>query len=324
MTKIIMPDAVTNVPEPIAPGSQVFFHHPCADGFTAAWAAWTAHPTWEYNAIDHNGLRSLLPEGLAGAWLGEDVYFLDICPPRDVLERLCGLVGDRGFKVYVIDHHASAQAALDGFEHAALVKHFDMTCSGAGLAWSFFHPGEDAPLLVKLVEDRDLWRFNIKESRVFAAFLFSLEYDFGLWSDVALNLELPDGRHSIMSQGDAIERKHAKDVAELVANGCDWQIIGGWEVPTINAPYFYASELGHALCRDVPFAAVWYEKQGRRYYSLRSETDVGLDVSKIAAFFGGGGHKHAAGFNIPSEGASIRNLEEYMLEEFTTAAGVPA
>jgi hypothetical protein len=316
-----MPDAVTNVAEPMAHGSQVFFHFPCADGFTAAWTAWTANPAWEYIAASHNDLQGLLPEGMEGSWMGEDVYFLDICPPRDVLARLCDLVGARGHKVYVIDHHVSAKAALDDFEHDALVKHFDMNRSGAGLAWAFFHPNEETPLLVKLVEDRDLWRFNFKESKSFASFLFSLEYDFELWNDVALNLELPDGQHSILSQGDAIERKHAKDVAELVANGCDWQVIGGWEVPVINAPYFYASELGHALARGVPFAAVWYENQGRRYYSLRSEVDEGIDVSQIATLFGGGGHKHAAGFNIASEGAAVRNLEAFMLDKFKEPVG---
>jgi len=32
---------------------------------------------------------------------------------------------------------------------------------------------------------------------------------------------------------------------------------------------------------------------------LRSAKEGGLDVSEIAEKFGGGGHKHAAGFTIP-------------------------
>jgi nanoRNase/pAp phosphatase (c-di-AMP/oligoRNAs hydrolase) len=35
-------------------------------------------------------------------------------------------------------------------------------------------------------------------------------------------------------------------------------------------------------------------------FSLRS-TEEGLDVSEIAKLYGGGGHKHAAGFKVPHE-----------------------
>lgn len=40
------------------------------------------------------------------------------------------------------------------------------------------------------------------------------------------------------------------------------------------------------------------ETEGYRKYSLRSVPNGGIDVSEIAAKFGGGGHKHAAGFKI--------------------------
>jgi nanoRNase/pAp phosphatase (c-di-AMP/oligoRNAs hydrolase) len=33
-------------------------------------------------------------------------------------------------------------------------------------------------------------------------------------------------------------------------------------------------------------------------FSLRSSENGGLDVSAVAALFGGGGHKHAAGFRV--------------------------
>jgi nanoRNase/pAp phosphatase (c-di-AMP/oligoRNAs hydrolase) len=42
----------------------------------------------------------------------------------------------------------------------------------------------------------------------------------------------------------------------------------------------------------------YYDTEDNRKYSLRS-VEGGVDVSEVAALFGGGGHKHAAGFKIP-------------------------
>ena len=40
---------------------------------------------------------------------------------------------------------------------------------------------------------------------------------------------------------------------------------------------------------------IWHDRNGRRYFSMRSREE-GTDVGAIAASFGGGGHTHAAGF----------------------------
>ena len=312
MTRLILPDAAQATTPMNVPA--VFFHHPCADGFTAAWAFWTKFPDWEYIAATHGDLADMVStlNEIKGSWMGEDIYFLDICPQKDALTQVLDLVHTGGKKVYVLDHHKSALDFLTDMEHPALVKFCDNERSGAGLAWDYVYgDSEPRPDLVNFVEDRDLWRFKLEDTRVFASFLFSLEYDFMRWDLVHRDLQVEEHREAIFEQGEAITRKHYKDTAELVANGHDWQVIGGWEVPTINAPYFYASELGHALCKEVPFAAVWYERQGQRHYSLRSEENVGLDVSKIAQMYGGGGHRHAAGFSIACP--VLNDLSEYVI-----------
>jgi nanoRNase/pAp phosphatase (c-di-AMP/oligoRNAs hydrolase) len=66
-----------------------------------------------------------------------------------------------------------------------------------------------------------------------------------------------------------------------------------------------ASETGHAALQKYPeadFSATWWdrpesENKVDRKVSLRSRDD-GVDVSKIAGMFGGGGHEHASGFNV--------------------------
>ncbi|MFP4063271.1 MAG: hypothetical protein ACLFS2_10825 [Halochromatium sp.] len=73
--------------------------------------------------------------------------------------------------------------------------------------------------------------------------------------------------------------------------------IGGHEVPVINVPSKYSSDVGAALCGGEPFAACYWDTPAGRRFSLRSDAQ-GLDVSQIAAGFGGGGHRHAAGFLV--------------------------
>jgi uncharacterized protein len=46
-----------------------------------------------------------------------------------------------------------------------------------------------------------------------------------------------------------------------------------------------------------PFAACYWDVPNGQVFSLRS-CENGVDVSEIAKQFGGGGHKHAAGFTV--------------------------
>ena len=61
------------------------------------------------------------------------------------------------------------------------------------------------------------------------------------------------------------------------------------------------------MSENEPFAACYYETEKGRVYSLRSQ-EYGVDVSVIAALFGGGGHKNAAGFRVNFE--ELSNLAE--------------
>ena len=55
--------------------------------------------------------------------------------------------------------------------------------------------------------------------------------------------------------------------------------------------------MASALAEGQLFAAAYYFDGEGYKFSLRSKED-GADVSKIAAVFGGGGHKNASGFKV--------------------------
>lgn len=126
----------------------VLFHHPCADGFTAAWVA--SSVLFEPILVPcHYGMP--VPNLEAPA----NVYVLDFSFPRAVLEDW----HRRHANLVVLDHHKSVIKDLAGLPYVTL----DVERSGARLTWDHFFPeGNRAlPALVAYVEDRDLWRWAL-------------------------------------------------------------------------------------------------------------------------------------------------------------------
>lgn len=279
----------------------VIYHSPCLDGFTAAWAMWLKYPDAEF----FPGIHGTPPPDVTG----RDVYLLDFSYKRDVL---CRMVQDVT-GLTILDHHKSADAEVHNiwgcqpFDKPSKVNViFDMNKSGARLAWEWFHRGIEVPLLVRLVEDRDLWRFALPDTRAVNATLFSYPYDFEFWNTFHTQLEDVGERSVVVAAGEAIERKQQKDIAELVPKLRHTltfdSLIPSRVVPAVNLPYTLASDAGNLLAQGAPFAAVYYQDRDGYQFSLRS-VEGGMDVSEVAVKYGGGGHKHAAGFRI-------RSLEE--------------
>jgi len=252
----------------------VIYHGPgCADGFTAAWACWLKFgDEAEYVPAQYGDD----PPDVTG----KDVLIVDFSYPRDVLLRM----HEQAASLRVLDHHRTAAAELGGLWFAT----FDMARSGAGLAWDELHD-EERPMLVNYVEDRDLWRWVLQDSKAVNAFVATVEHDFYAWNALADMVDNGDaagpGHAALCVVEQHVEsRKHHVRICKIV----------GYEVPVINCT-FATSELVGALAEEHPFALGWFERgDGKIVYSLRSRGD--FDVSEIACLYGGGGHRNAAGF----------------------------
>jgi hypothetical protein len=176
---------------------------------------------------------------------------------------------------------------------------FDMDRSGARMAWDFCH-GCEVPLLIRLIEDRDLWRFTMEDTKPFGLWLRSEPFSFDRFELLAQQLE--DGRdgHEIMTEARAMQRFFDAKVSEIVSFASRRRI-AEHEPIAVNCPPMFASEVGHELLEkhpDAPFAATYFDGPKSRMWSLRSRDDR-VDVSAVASKFGGGGHRNAAGFETP-------------------------
>ena len=258
----------------------VLYHADCLDGFGAAWALWKKYPDARYLAVEH-GLSP--PSGLDN----DHVVMVDFSYPREVVERLAGSTAS----LRILDHHVTAQAALAGLPYA----YFDMKKSGAVLAWEWAHP-EPVPWLLQYIQDKDLWEWRLPMSREINAALDSYPFDFQVWDGLSQDMLELEGR-AILRREDVLLTKMVRE-SVLVE-------FEGETVPAVYSPVM-TSQIGERLCRDYPFCIIWHQRNGRRYFSLRSKPGT-VDVSAIAARHGGGGHVNAAGFSIPLPDADILN-----------------
>jgi len=279
------------------------YHGNCADGFGAAYAVWKRFGgDVEYIA----GTYGVAPPDVTG----KAVLLVDFSFKRAVIEEMLKTAA----AIFIIDHHKTAIEDLSplllGDTAYVLDAIFDADKSGAMLAWEHYHGGEP-PALIQYIQDRDLWRFKLVGTREIQANLFSYPYDFEIWDKLA---HLPT--EQLIADGSAIERKHFKDIDELLGVVQRRMAIGGHNVPVANLPYTFSSDAGHKMAKGEPFAACYYDTPAGRCFSLRSADD-GLDVSDIAKMYpGGGGHPRAAGFTIPyselnNEGGPYVRPERY-------------
>jgi oligoribonuclease NrnB/cAMP/cGMP phosphodiesterase (DHH superfamily) len=271
----------------------ILFHAGCYDGYTSAWVAANAlggEDAVEMKPIQYKREEKTL-EGLQIA--GREVYVVDFSFDKATVLDMAALAD----KMVVLDHHKTAQEALESIvghdEMLNLTVEFDMDRSGAGMTWDFFHDFP-RPLLVDLVEDRDIWKWELENSEELNAWIMSHDFDFETWDKMHRDLSFEPEKP--LQEAGAIIRFRDRAVKALVSNA-ESIVIKGHKVPAVNSAVFQ-SEVGHALMEEKPgrpFACVWFYKRGQYIYSLRS-TDDAEDVGAIAKSLGGGGHRNAAGF----------------------------
>ena len=250
----------------------VLYHAECLDGFGAAWAIWKRFPSARFVPVKH-GFPP--PPDLAG----RHVVIVDFSYARATLEA----IASEAASLLVLDHHITAQQALTDLPFAR----FEEKKCGAVMAWEWAH-ATPVPWLLEYVQDKDLWHWDLPASREINAALASYPFDFPLWEGFR--------QETLEAEGRAILR-YENELAGKIAAEAVLVSFHGETVPAVHSAVL-TSELGERLSRSHPFCIIWHERDGRRYYSLRSRAD-GVDVAAIATAYGGGGHTHAAGFSVP-------------------------
>lgn len=262
----------------------ILYHNNCPDGFGAAWAAWKKFGNKaKYIGVNHTEAP---PPGLRG----KEIFLVDFCYGESDTRR----IQNRAKSLTVIDHHISRKnIALSVPDHRYASNH-----SGSVLAWKYFHPKKKVPRLLRYIEDVDLWRFVLPRARELNAFLdMRLTFSFQSFNALVQRFENRKSRNQFAHEGEIILEYQNVLVDDAMKNSAERVRFLGHTVLAVNSPFIH-SEIGNALAiQRGSFSIVWSKKYGKIVVSLRSIGN--FDVSKLAARYGGGGHKNAAGFSFP-------------------------
>jgi len=260
----------------------ILYHGGCPDGFGGAYAAWKKFGgAAEYIPLKHS---KSIPKGLAGRKL----IFIDFCYPQNVMNDIV----KSAVSVTVLDHHLGAKEVVEHMpEHI-----FDEKHSGAIIAWSYFHPNVPVPLLLKYVEDGDLYVFKLPDSHAVLAYAYAQRFAFEDWDCLIQEFENEETRVVLIKKG-KIYAEHFAILVEQIANKAVLVSFEGFECYLAGAADMFSSDVGNRLACLKPPLSITVNLYGDIVnVSLRSDPSV--DVSVIARKYGGNGHPQASGFQL--------------------------
>lgn len=260
----------------------VLYHGGCNDGFAAAWIARMRYPACECVPVYYGGTIPDVDN--------LDVLMLDFCFPEQVMELLKKVAKS----LFVIDHHKTSK------DVAGKYGIYDETMSGAMLTWNYLFPKDPVPEFIQYIQDYDLWKFELPQSRAWSAGLGLYPRDFKVWEE----LEKQPTAHLIRRGVTVME--YQQQLVNAQVKQAVMRDILGYRVPCTNATVLI-DLTGERMCAGHPFSASYYDRaDGKRKWSLRSDAN-GIDVGKLAEKIpGGGGHKNAAGFETLNPDLEIK------------------
>jgi len=272
----------------------VIYHGGCVDGFGAAWAAWKLlGDKATYFPAYHNAP----PPNVTG----KNVAILDFAYSENVTKDL----SEQAKSIVILDHHISNKDALSNFDFAI----FDMSRSGAMMSWEFFHSKKSPPLLIQYIQDRDLWKWQLPNSREFSAGFHETSFSFDEYDKYLKTSEIDRA----IIRGSHILKHMDEVIKNISKDACDRTLFETYKCKVVNSSA-YRSEVGNFLASQCDgIGVVWFfnHKTQSVQISFRSN-DEKNDVAKICKLLKNagfafnettnvGGHSKAAGFVMSSK-----------------------
>ncbi|CAL0332612.1 unnamed protein product [Lupinus luteus] len=312
----------------------ILYHYPCPDG---AFAALAAH--LYFKAISLSPLffpntvyRPLRAQDLPLHQI-TDLYLLDFVGPSGFVQE----ISSRVQRVIILDHHKTALETLGNETLAGenVDKVIDMERSGATIAFDYFkdklfNPDVDAGVnhqpvldefervrqLFRHIEDGDLWRWRLHNSKAFSSGLKDLKIEFDAQKnpslfDQLLSLDLD----SVISQGMVSLSHKQKLIDDCLSKSYEIALGTGayGHCLAVDADATLSelrSELGHQLATKSQklnlrgIGAIVYkvpELGNDRMLKISLRSVDKEDTTPISQEFGGGGHRNASSFLLSSE-----------------------
>ncbi len=261
------------------------YHADCMDGAAAAAAVKHKYPEARLYPANHG-------EAPPPQVKDKRVFIVDFSYSAPLLEE----IKKQAAEVNWYDHHKTAIPTKDKLGFGII----DLEESGATLTWKQLFPGTEVPKILQYVRDKDIWRWELPNSREISAAIREikdiLNPNNAVWGTLLKGP--PESEWQMMIERGKNSRKLLSErLGKTASRGFAVELDGvkGFAVNWSGD----SSELGEYIYQELgyPFALVFSYTGKEWSFSLRSKT---IDVSEIALRRGGGGHPGAAGFRSPT------------------------
>ena len=271
----------------------VVYHGNCSDGFASLLVAYNQNKNiQQYKGIfkkeqQDTELLDIIEQKKSR---GESVNMLiaDFSYSREFMQKLNSVCN----KMVILDHHITAQEALKNLDFC----YFDQNKSGCTITWEYFNYDKELPLLLKMIEDRDLWKWRTLNSREFTtAFYSTIPFDLDRYNEF---IEHPGLIDEYIKSG-KILMKYIQAQNEMLLKSTKFITTrSAFKIGIINLGG-NGSDYGEFISTSyADFSIYWSYDHFASIIrvSIRSDKEKTNDCSKLAKMFNGGGHVNASGF----------------------------
>jgi len=309
----------------------IIYHKNCQDGFSSLIVLLKSKQVARDAIIYHDVPSAQFPPKEID---GKDIIIMDVAYKYNVLQEIF----ERAKSVVFIDHHVTVKEDIEKLSSMPKYKKkvnfvFDVNESGASLTWKFLFGNKKMPLYIKYIKDSDTGKWEYKDTKPFI-YALRVKYSIDLkkdivekWTDLFDNnkvnsliktgklyeeyaealLEENSRKYSLEafpSQKiynafpDAFVKSGQYKVAVVCGSGCPSTTLLANKIMDNN------SNIDTAEC---DFVIIWTFSMEKKEYILSFRSN-NVDVGKIAALFGGGGHKLASACSFPENKYHIQDL----------------
>lgn len=279
----------------------VIYHRKCSDGTASAWCFKKRYPNIISIPLECGSKE--IPEYMLKILekaKNKNVVFVDITLSVDDTKKVKQMI-DNG-KIMIIDHHITAVPVMKIKEIDRSI--YNVNKSAAQLAWDYCFPDKERPKFINYIADRDLWKWNMPDSKVYNNGLFKLFGTSFETYDMLYEYEnqLYDTIVKVGSK-DQKEKDEKIDILVKDIKPTKWKDYKVAVIELDRPDQYLRSEVGHKLCQlhDIQFAIIccYRDDYKEHWISLRSQGD--FDTTTVSEPYGGGGHKNASGFTWTKE-----------------------
>lgn len=282
----------------------VIYHKGCPDGLAAAWVIKRRNVKASFIGKKHNEP----PPDVTG----KDVVIVDYSFSKDVILEMLKTCKS----LLILDHHKSSEILLEGIDDEKFSFLFDMERSGSQITWDYYNPNLKGkyPRFIDYISDRDLWKWEIPNSREIGKALYSKGwYNWDKMEELTTKGE--DFYNEMLLIGKTIIESEERDKSYSISQSILTVFTGSdgkeYKVLVTQCHPSLRSEVGNDLAKLCDFSATWrYDfKSNQWWISLRSSGDSDLYLPDVVKHLGAGGHPKACGFTI--YGDKGENLHTY-------------